>query len=390
MTADVESERRMTYRILFVASLHHPEALRAAVDATPPGEQPPLFPPSMAQHFWEKALRKRGHTLSVFYRNLPAYGRASQHTQRHSAGITPGKVVTALLNRIPPTINPDLRERNRRLIAEARVFQPDILWLFGDNTVIYPQTLAEIQQMTGCRIIYASGTSPIVFSRPIERAAARLYDLVLVNDYYHGVQWLELGAKQMECLPIAACDPEFHHPYALTNEERQNYACEIAFVGTLIPDHLYSRRVRALEALREFDLGIWSVHDVPDSLRRFVRGGALGEQMLRILSAAKLCINPHGDFMRYGGNLRLFEAAGVGVAQISDDLPGTRGWFPEVDGGPTILTYRDETDLQAQVAAMLADDSARQALAELARAHVYAHHTYDQRSERLEALLAGL
>lgn len=378
-------------RILFAASLHHPEALRAAVAATPSGETPPLFPPSMSQHFWEKALRKRGHTLDVFWRNQPAIQLGgSGSTRRHAQGITPRKLIEAAINRVPPQANPDIRLRNTRLLEKARAFRPDVLWMVGDNTVIYPDTLAAIKRETGCKAVYACGTSPIVFSHAIDRAAARLYDLVMASDYYHGIQWRELGAPRMEVLPLAACDPDFHHPYALMPDERAKYSCDIAFVGTLVPDHLYSRRVRALEALTDFDLGIWSVHDVPASLRRFVRGRALGEDMLHILSAAKLCFNTHGDFVFYGGNLRLFEVAGAGICQVTDDLPGTRLWFPAVSDGETIVTYTDEDDLRAKVAHYLAHDDERLAMARRAQAHVYAHHTYDARAATFETLLRGL
>ena len=108
-------------------------------------------------------------------------------------------------------------------MAQVRAFRPDALWMVGDNTVIFPETLAAIQRETGCKLLYACGTSPIVFSKPIDRAAARLYDLIIANDYYHGIQWLELGAKRMECLPLSACDPDFHHPYALTEAERSAF-----------------------------------------------------------------------------------------------------------------------------------------------------------------------
>jgi len=372
--------------ILFIASIHHPEQLRAY----PVGARP-LFPPSMAQHFWERALRKRGHTLAAFYRNQPivSLGHGGQ-TQRHSQRLTPRKLIDAALNRIPPRAHPDIRLRNAALLAQAREFRPDIVWMVGDNTVIYPETLAALKRETGCSVVYACGTSPIVFSHAIDRAAARLYDLVLASDYYHGVQWLELGARRMECLPLSACDPDFHRPYALTDAERREYACDIAFVGTLTPDTLYSRRVQALEALADFDIGIWSVHDVPAALKKFVRGKALGEDMLKILSASKLCFNTHGDFVFYGGNLRLFEVAGAGVAQIAEDLPGTRGWFPDVAGQPTILMYSGMDDLRHKVGALLADDAARARMATAARAHVYAQHTYDVRAARFDELIENL
>ena len=372
-------------RILFVASLHHPEVLQAAIAATPPGQPPPLFPTSAAQHFWEKALKKRGHVVDVFYRNQPTWGWALK-SQRYTNRWTPARIATALLQRVPAELNPDMRQRNQRLLEKARTFQPDWVWLVGDNTVITAETLAALKRELGCKIIYATGTSPIVFSHALERKAARLFDLVLVNDYYHGIQWLELGAKRMECLPIVACDPAFHHPYSLTEEQRRAFTCDIAFVGTLIPDNLYSGRIRALEALRDFDLGVWSVHDVPASLKEQARGGALGEDMLEVLSAARLTINTHGDFMRYGGNMRLFEAAAVGVLQLADDLPGVREWFRP---GETIVTYNDVDDLRAKARYYLDHEAEGEALVERAREHVYAHHTYDQRAARLEELVSS-
>jgi hypothetical protein len=370
-------------RILFVTSLHHPDVLAKAVAQTPAGQEPPLFPPSMAQHWWDRALRRRGHQTAVFFRNQPAFGNVRAH--RHSERLTPGKIVTGVMNRLPPEANPDYQIRNQRLIEQARAFQPDTLWLTGDNLVIYPDTLAQIKRETNCKIIYSTGTSPIVFSKPIERRAARLYDLVLVNDYYHGIQWLELGARHMECLPLSACAPEFHHPYTLTDEQRKAYTCDIAFGGTLVPSNLYSLRTEALAALMDFDLGIWSVHGLPEALKPLRRGDALGQDMLEVLSAAKMTINTHGDFMRYGGNMRLFEAAGVGVLQIADDLPGTRQWFTD---GETIVLYRDLDDLRQKVAYYLAHDAEREAVVRRAQEHVYQHHTYDQRMARVETLLS--
>jgi spore maturation protein CgeB len=372
-------------RILFVASLHHPEALQAAIAAAPPGSEPPLFPPSMGQHLWDKALRKRGHITDVFYRNLPLFSK--HQSERHSERVTPAKVLSALMHRVPAEANPDYRLRNRHLLEKVHDFKPDVLWMVGDNRVIYPATLATIKRETGCKIVYSTGISPIVFSGSIERRAARLYDLVLVNDYYHGIQWLELGVKRMECLPISACDPDFHHPYVLTDTQRQDYTCDIAFVGTLVPDHLYSRRVQALEALRDFDMGIWSVHDVPATLKKNFRGYALGEDMLEVFSAAKMTINIHGDFMHYGGNMRLFEAAGVGIFQIADDLPGLHQWFTE---GETIVTFRDLSDLRQKVAYYLSHHDEREAILQRAQSHVYQNHNYDQRMMRVETLIASL
>jgi spore maturation protein CgeB len=283
-----------------------------------------------------------------------------------------------------PAWNPDVRMRNRRLLREVRRFRPDVLILTGDNDVILPATLKAIRQELPTTLVYASGTSPIVFGRAIERAAAPLYDLVVANDYYHAVQWQELGARRAEVLPLAGVDPSFHRRYELTETERARYRCQVGFVGTLVPSNLYGDRVAALEALRDLDLAIWSVHEVPGSLRSAFRGALLGEEALRALSAATVAVNPHGNFMRYGGNLRLFELCGIGALQITDDRPGVHRWF---DVGEHLVTYRDPGDLRRLVGHYLTHDEERRRVAAAGQRHVHLHHTYEDRMRRLMELV---
>lgn len=370
-------------RILYIASLHHPQQLLAERART---TEPLAFPSSMAHHFYERVQRQQGWQIEVFWRNLPGWTRdiGALRPHRQRARLTPGQVISALWRRVPHLLNPDLRWRNAHLLSQARAFQPDIVWLVGDNTVITPQTLARIKAETGCTLIYTSGTSPIVFSHAIEREAAPLYDWVFVNDLYHGVQWLELGARRMVCLPVVAIDPEHHAGIQLSEAEQAQYRADVAFVGTLLPPRLYSQRIAALEALRSFDLGIWSVHDVPETLRAHLRGPALGAEMLRVLKASAISLNVHGDFMQYGGNMRLFEAAAVGAFQIVDERPGLGRWFTP---GVHLVTYGDEADLRDQVAYYLAHPEERQRMAQAARAHVLAYHTYDQRWAQMLAYI---
>jgi spore maturation protein CgeB len=368
-------------KILFIASLHHPQVLE---DARRNAGEDPLFPPSQGHYFWVRALRKLGHECAVFWRSESAWPWAKSGQLRMTERLTVGRAINAAAARVP-SLNPDFWLRNRRLIRMAADVRPDVIVMVGDNNVILPETLAALKRDHGATVVYACGTSPIVFSRPVERAAAPLYDLVVANDLYHAIQWQELGAKRIEALPISAIDPDFHHPFDLTESEKQAYTCDVGFVGTLVPPNLYGERIAALEALRDFDLGIWSVHEVPASLRQFYRGGALGEQMLRITTAAKIVVNPHGDFMRYGGNMRLFEVCGVGAFQIADDRPGIADWFAV---GEHLVTYRDPDHLRELVAYYLDHADERQRIAAAGQAHVHAHHTYDHRMARLMELVA--
>lgn len=373
-------------RFLICAALHHPEELARAERNAPPGE-PPLFPPSQMHFFWARSLRRAGHEVEAFVRNVPAaFGVRARRSERWTGLRLFSRLWTAASARAP-RLNVDYAIRNRRLLDQARRFRPDALFLTGDNRVIFPETLIRLKRELGCKIVYLSGVSPIVFSNALERSAAPLYDLVAVNDFYHGIQWLELGAPRMEALPLSACDPEYHRPVNLTPDEQAAFACDVGFVGTLTPPRLYSRRLAALEAVKDLGLGLWSIHGVPLSLRSAYRGPALGESMLRILCGSKIQVNPHGDFMRYGGNMRLFEAAGCGVFQIADDLPGPRLWFTP---GQTIALYADPDDVRRQAQYYLAHDDERGAMARAAQAHVYANHTYDQRMSALVELVRGL
>jgi spore maturation protein CgeB len=285
-----------------------------------------------------------------------------------------------------PALNIDFLLRNRRLIRDAMRFRPDVILLVGGNEVILPETLATLKSELGPTLVLASGTPPGIFSHRIERAAAPLYDLVVANDLYHAAEWKELGARRAEVLPLSAVDPEFHRHYALTPAEQTRFGCDVGFVGTLVPERLYGERIAALEALRDFDLAIWSVHEVPPSLRGAARGPALGEEMMRAVSGSRIVVNPHGDFMRYGGNMRLFEVCGAGTFQICDDRPGVHEWFR---AGTHLVTYRDPGELRERVAYYLSHPDERERIAAAGQAHVYARHTYEQRMARLIELLEG-
>ena len=376
----------MSRRVLFIATLHHPRQLIDDIAATPAGEDLPLFPQSMELYTWGRAFRAAGYEMAVFWRNLPGYGSREigrLRDEHFSSDLTPRRALTWLGQRIPPRLQPGMQRRNQLLLEHARQFQPGLVWLSGGNREILPDTLERLKGEHGCKLLFVHGDSPIVFSSANERAAAPLYDLTLVNDRNHGAQWRELGAPKVACLPYVAVDPEHHRPQPV-NDAPNGYLCDVGFVGTLTPDHLYSERVAALESLRDFDLGIWSVHEAPESLADYTRGAALGKRMLEVASSMKICVNPHGNTMREGVNLRVFECAALGAFQIVDERAGIARCF---DVGEHLVTYSDLADLRDKVAYFLAHDDERREIAAAARAHVLANHTYAHRLAEVERLL---
>ena len=96
----------MNRRLLFITSLHHPETLqRERQQAEKSGQAMPLFPTSTALRFWEKAMRKRGYELDIFYRNVSGFAsqdistiKAEKFSNRnHAPQSRPGNQSTAAL-----------------------------------------------------------------------------------------------------------------------------------------------------------------------------------------------------------------------------------------------------------------------------------------------------
>ncbi|MBK8030917.1 MAG: hypothetical protein IPK17_15775, partial [Chloroflexi bacterium] len=110
---------------------------------------------------------------------------------------------------IASTAQPGWAAQNMSLLAKARLPPRCALWMVGDNAVIVPETLAGDQTRARLQVDLPAA-SPIVFSQPIDNTRRRRGSrILLASDYYHGMQWLELGAKRMEYLPLSAATPTF-------------------------------------------------------------------------------------------------------------------------------------------------------------------------------------
>ncbi len=102
--------------------------------------------------------------------------------------------------------------------------------------------------------------------------------------------------------------------------------------------------------------------------------------MLHCCSGAKIVVNPHANFMRYGGNMRLFEACGAGAFQIADDRPGVQEWFTV---GEHLVTYGNLEQLRQRVRYYLDNEDERKQIALRRRSMCMLTTPYDQRMTRL-------
>jgi spore maturation protein CgeB len=186
-----------------------------------------------------------------------------------------------------------------------------------------------------------------------------------------------------------ALDPATHHPVAARDELR----ADLAFLGNRLPDRearveeFFFRAVQALPQ-RTFLLGGAGWEDRVAGLANLRYLGHVSPGDHNALNCSPLAVlNVSRDSMAANGwspATRVFEAAGAGACLITDSWLGVADFL---EPGEEVLVARDG----AEVAALLAElEPARaRAIGEAARERVLARHTYAQRAEQVEALLAG-
>ena len=97
---------------------------------------------------------------------------------------------------------------------------------------------------------------------------------------------------------------------------------DVSFVGTVSVDH--QQRIALLEAVAErYDLKLWGNRPqaLPASspLHRCFQGEVWGADMYQVLRRSRITLNSHIDMAgREAGNMRLFEATGVGAFLLTD------------------------------------------------------------------------
>lgn len=328
----------------------------------------PQFP--TITEYIERAVRSLGHDLSSF---------------DDRSFIFPGRMRAAimLLDHF------DLALLNRRLREAVRQQRPDLLLCAGGERIL-PET-AEVARAMGTRTALWT-IDPI---RPVDVriALAPHFDFVFCG----GTEMIEAmrGSRlrhEPRWLPFA-CDSELHHPVDPSSIEKSLYGCDVAFVGSLHPK-LYPNRIAMLEALADFDLGVWGPggRDLPASspIRSKIRGEETRlEEWTRIYSASKIHLCAH-----YGGpgpackqaSPRVYEVLACGGFLLCDDQPDVRALFEE---GRELAIFRDAFDLRDKARYYLSHERERREIAERGRAKTLAEHTYRHRVTALIAAMAS-
>ncbi|MEI9997272.1 MAG: glycosyltransferase [Rhizomicrobium sp.] len=159
---------------------------------------------------------------------------------------------------------------------------------------------------------------------------------------------------------------------------------ELTFVGGI--EAQYNDRIRMLEAICErypVQLYLSGTAGLPASspINKRQRGEVWGADMYRVLQRSQLTLNSHIDAVReFAGNMRLYEATGVGACLLTDAKSNLDTLFAP---GREVATYTSVEDCLAQIGRLLENDGARQDIALQGQRRTLASHTYRQRVEQI-------
>lgn len=292
------------------------------------------------------------------------------------AFVLPGRI----RDRFPVLQAWDLERLNRKLIRSAREEKPDICLVVGGQRTL-PQTIEAVKQM-GIKTALWTTDAPVDFKNVL--AAAPFYDHL----FCAGTEALDIfqrnGLRHAVWLPFG-CDPNYHKPVDLTDEDRKEYGKDIAFVGSYYPN-----REVLLEQLAEFDIHVWGPYwsrmrsDSP--LKDKVTSAKLNfDQWVKIYNASKIVIVVHYQDPKvpcHQASPKLFEAMACGACVFSDNQRDVKALF---DGGRHVVYFNDVHDLKSKIKFYLAHDEERRAIARQGYERVINADTYQHRIGKIVA-----
>jgi spore maturation protein CgeB len=205
---------------------------------------------------------------------------------------------------------------------------------------------------------------------------ARPYDQIYAIGTDVSAELAERLGRTVDVLSLAA-DPSVYRPIRTKDQYRAN----VVFAGAATP-----RRERLLAELVEFGLAVWGPGWRKTSLRDYCRGEVPGtEQYVRAYAGASVAINIHhvaveGDPLEASCNLRLFELASMGLAQVVDERGDLARHF---EPGREVATFRDGRELKDTVRHLLENPVDGERLGAGARARLLHDHTWMHRMRQL-------
>lgn len=269
---------------------------------------------------------------------------------------------------------------NQELLNAIKEFRPDLFFVIK-GVAIDAGVISEARKqgtVTACWWV----DDPVDFERSMRRAP--LYDFYFTNCHRMVGAYCQHGVNAFYL--AGACDPDLHRRVAFAKGELARLESDLCFIGTHHP-----LRERILLRLADLDLKIWGPGwtkrlDRASPLRRAVQGeGIFWDEMVKAYNAARLGLNLHSWFglWDFGLNLRIFEIAGCGTAQLTDWKEEVSLHFREGE----VECYRTADELVEKVRYYLDHPEEREELGKRGQERAYRDHIFACRVAELLAVM---
>jgi spore maturation protein CgeB len=346
--------------------------------------------------FYSRNFAALGHPAAEIHVNNPWLQAAWAHEHGMATeapeppGAIAGKAPPAWLQRVVAPFKPLLRPLARKvglsprldrraediLLAQIEEFRPDLV-LNQDVFHVDTRLMRRIRTIGGPILVGQVGIEP---SRGEDWT---VYDL-LISQLPRIVQSFRAVRVRSEVCHLA------FEPAILDALPAAPAAdVEVSFVGSVSVDH--QQRIALLEAVAQrYELKLWGNRPptLPASspLQRCFQGEVWGADMYQVLRRSRITLNSHIDLAgREAGNMRLFEATGVGTFLLTDFKDNLDTLFaPDRE----VVAWRSIDDCLNAIGRYLVDDDGRAAIARAGQARTMAQHTYSHRAREILGLIA--
>jgi len=260
----------------------------------------------------------------------------------------------------------------RDLLAAARFHRPDVIWIWRGMHV-RAQLVRRLKQETGAVLISYNNDDPFgpgyadrtgllktnIWKRFIQ--SIKEYDINFVFRPINVSEYQAQGAKQVEVLQPYFIR-ELHRPVVLSEQEKTVYNCDLVFVGHYENDGRVEY-LRALVAqgyiLRLFGNG-WPAAIVREIYNADVTVvPALGEDYVKALCGAKLCLSFLSRLNRDTYTRRSFEIPACGKVMVSERTGDLHALFREDEEA---AYFSNVEEMLTIVRELLANDNKRLAM----------------------------
>ncbi|MCA8972559.1 MAG: glycosyltransferase [Planctomycetes bacterium] len=189
---------------------------------------------------------------------------------------------------------------------------------------------------------------------------------------------------------MSGFSPRFHNPSSFAADEPRSYDRDLVYIGG--PGHMGSRPEFLAWLANKYDLEIFGVRESwQPYLQRFPQLRLSGE--LRPSGYADVCarskivigINQTHDSRLYFSN-RVFLTLACKGFHLMRYVPGMEEVFED---GKHLMWFHEREDCEAHIERMLADDAARERIAEAGHRLVVGQHRYHDRVAAILDILSG-